>query len=89
MSTITNTPHIDKSVKDLSNVESSKYIICSNENSLNIISIDNLTRVIASKLKLTINLDTVVYFDNSVKNWQNVYFYCWNDSNGEHNVSWP
>ena len=90
MSTTTNTPpHIDKSVKDLSNVESSKYIICSNENSLNIISIDNLTRVIATKLKLTTNLDTVVYFDNSVKNWSNVYFYCWNDSNGEYNVSWP
>lgn len=63
--------------------------MCSNDNSLNIISIDNLTRVIASKLKLTTNLETVVYFDNSVKNWENVYFYCWNDSSTENNASWP
>lgn len=91
MSTATNTPphSIDKSVKDLIDVESSKYIMCSNDNSLNIISIDNLTRVIASKLKLTTNLETVVYFDNSVKNWENVYFYCWNDSSAENNASWP
>ena len=67
MSTTTTPNHIDKSLKDLSNVNSSESIICSNENSLNIISINNLTRIIATKLNLTANLDNNAYFDNSSK----------------------
>ena len=89
MPTTTTPNHIDKSLKDLSNVKSSESIICSNDNSLNIISINNLTKIIATKLKLTANLDNIAYFDNSSKRWQNVYFYCWNNSSGQYNAAWP